>query len=75
MKPKPITIRLRELRLRRGVTQKNVSTLTGITYSRYMNIENGYRVATPKELRMIARVLRTTPALIIADAVDLVAAS
>lgn len=58
---KRITRRLRLLRAaRENITQRDTAERAGLPYTRYMDIENGYRTPNPKELARIARVLKTT---------------
>jgi transcriptional regulator with XRE-family HTH domain len=64
---KLITKRLRILRTEREITQRETAISAGLPHYRYMEIENGYRIPTPTELRRIARTLKTTPAAILAE--------
>lgn len=51
-------MRLRVLRMERGLTQLVVAQRLGISQGKYWQIENGYTTATPKELDQLARMLR-----------------
>ncbi len=49
--------RIRELRIEKGYTQKEMARLTGIPYSTYSNYENNNREPNLEQLRKIASVL------------------
>lgn len=55
---KLITKRLRVLRIERDLTQRDIALRAKIPVGRYWEIENGYRVATPDEARLIAAALK-----------------
>ena len=64
---KPIRKNLRVLRAARDLTQRDTAERASIPYTRYMDIENGYRVPNARELARIARVLKTTSEAIVVD--------
>jgi transcriptional regulator with XRE-family HTH domain len=51
-------LRLRVLRAERGLTQLAVARRLGMSQGKYWQIENGYTVATPRELARLASLLR-----------------
>jgi len=53
---------LKASRVMRGITQLDMPDHTGIPYSRYTRIENGYVSATDAELTTLARLFETTVA-------------
>lgn len=57
---KAITRRLRLFRAARHITQRDTAERARLPYTRYMDIENGYREPTPVELARIARALKTS---------------
>lgn len=58
---KPITKRLRHLRLERGFTQRDLIEKVEMSKTRYWEIEKGYREPEPSEVRKLARALKCQP--------------
>jgi transcriptional regulator with XRE-family HTH domain len=57
-KIKRVNLRLREIRLKKGLTLKELSELCGKTYSELSRYERGETVATIDSLYAIARALK-----------------
>ena len=51
---------IKEYRIRRGYTQKQIAILLGIKQNTYSNKENGKRAFTLEEIRKLKRILNIT---------------
>lgn len=61
---KPLTKRLRMARTETDLSQLDVSQRTGMSYRRYWEIENGYRVASDAERARIAKTLKVSESVL-----------
>jgi transcriptional regulator with XRE-family HTH domain len=66
-----VGIRLRQIRERRGLTQLQLSTRSGVAQSTISQYETGTRSATLKTLRSLAGVLQCKPWELVEGASDL----
>ena len=58
----PISIRLKEWRLRKALTQRELATMAGLTQSTVALIETGRQSPRPTTMRKLARALGLKPA-------------
>lgn len=62
--------RIRELRTRRGLLQRELAEMAGVTESAVRNYELGLRTPRPQHLEAIARALEVDPASLVDYGVD-----
>ena len=63
----PALTRLRELRVRRALNQRELATLSGVAQSTIVRLEHGDPNVNPSTIRKLARALKVDPAELLGD--------
>jgi len=58
----PALSRLRELRLRRALSQRDLAKLSGVAQTTIVRLEAGNAAANPSTMRKLAKALKISPA-------------
>ena len=61
---------LRLARLQRGLVQTSLARMTGLSASRISMLERGLAIATPEEMKTLARVLTVSPETLFSEVRD-----
>jgi transcriptional regulator with XRE-family HTH domain len=67
VKPVPMLVHLRELRLRSALSQADLADRAGLARTTVVRLEKGDPNSTPTTLRKLARALRVKPAELLED--------